>query len=238
MNAFVKNGSTSIDAFGLIGSAKGKPSAQYVYCGLGATAGDFPASVRGNIALIQRGSATFNTKTKNALAAGAAGVVIYNCSKTNTPTTCSNDSPGGWTLIGKLADGSTDDPADLAFGWPVTVGISNADGEALRKAASTTITPTNLADDYTTLSGTSMASPHAVGVAAVVWGAAPDASAADVRQAMISTARDLGATGQDLVFGYGLVDAYAAAKAIAPSKFGSPVTPVPVPGRRILKRGH
>jgi serine protease len=237
MNAFVKNGSTSLDAFGLIGSAKGNPSAQYVYCGLGTAAGDFPSSVKGNIALIQRGSATFNAKTKNALAAGAVGIVIYNCSKTATPTTCSNDSPGGWTLIGKLADGTTDDPADLAFPWPVAVGISNADGEALRKATSTTITPTNVADDYATLSGTSMASPHAAGVAAVVWGAAPEASAADVRQAMINTAHDLGATGQDPVFGYGLVDAYDAAKAIAPSKFGSPITPGPVPGRRILKRG-
>jgi subtilisin family serine protease len=234
-NSFVKTGSTSLDAFGLIGSAKGTPSAQYVYCGLGAGSGDFPASVNGKIALIQRGSATFNTKTKNALTAGAIGVVIYNCSKTATPTTCSNDSPGGWTLIGKLPDGTTDDPTDLAFPWPVTVGISNADGEALRTAASTTIMPTNVADDYATLSGTSMASPHAVGVAAVVWGAAPQATAADVRQAMISTAHELGATGQDNVFGYGLVDAYAAAKAIAPSKFG---TPGPVPGRRILKRGH
>jgi subtilisin family serine protease len=237
LNAFVKNGSASVDAFGLIGSAKGNPSAQYVYCGLGATAGDFPASVKGKIALIQRGTATFNLKTKNALTAGATGVVIYNCSKTATPTTCGNDSPGGWTLIGKLADGTTDDPADLAFAWPVTVGISNADGEALRKAASTTITETNVADDYETLSGTSMASPHAVGVAAVVWGAAPDASAADVRQAMITTAHDLGATGQDTVFGYGLVDAFAAAKALAPAKFGSPITPVPATGRRILKRG-
>jgi len=235
----VKSGSKSDDAFAVVGSAKGTLAGKYVYCGLGATAGDFPASVKGNIALIQRGTATFNVKTKNALAAGATAVVIYNCSITATPSTCTNTSLG-WTLIGKLADNVTDNPADLNFGWPVTVGISYDDGEALRKAATdSSITVTNIVDDYDTLSGTSMACPHAVGVAALVWGADPAASATDVKNAMYNTSHDLGTTGRDSVFGFGLLDAFSAAKALAPSKFGSPVTPATtVPGRRIIRRGH
>ena len=36
--------------------------------------------MNGKIALIQRGGATFNAKTKGALTAGAKAVVIYNCS--------------------------------------------------------------------------------------------------------------------------------------------------------------
>lgn len=240
-NAFVNSGGKFYDAAGIVASAKGSPTGKYVYCGLGASAGDFPASVKGNIALIQRGTATFNVKTKNALTAGATAVVIYNCSIAATPSTCGNDSFGNWTLISKLADGVTDSPADLAFGWPVAVGVSYADGEALRTAAAnSTLTEANLVDDYAIESGTSMSCPHAVGVAALVWSAAPTASAADVKAAMINTAHDLGPAGQDVAFGFGLIDAFAAAKAIAPSKFGSPVTPVntPVPGRRVLRRGH
>src|SRR5712671_1953863 len=65
----------------------------YVYCGLGETPADFPASVSGKIALIQRGSTVttptlpvagsagtglFTTKAANAAAAGAVAAVIYN----------------------------------------------------------------------------------------------------------------------------------------------------------------
>jgi subtilisin family serine protease len=238
-NSFVTSAGKSYDGFGVVGSSKGTPSGTYVYCGLGAAAGDFPASVKGNIALIQRGTATFNQKTKNALAAGATGVVIYNCSLTATPSTCTNDAFGNWTLIGQDAAGK-DLPADLAFNWPVTVGISYADGEALRTSSTKTLTAVNVTDDYAIESGTSMSCPHAVGVAALVWGASLTSTATDVKMAMINTAHDLGTAGQDVAFGWGLIDAFAAAKAIAPSKFGSPITPgtTPVPGRRIIRRGH
>ncbi len=230
-NSFVASAANSYDAIAVVGSAKGAPAGQYVYCGLGATAADFPASVNGKIALIQRGTATFNLKTKNALAAGATAVVIYNCSIAATPTTCGNDSFGGWTLIGTLADGS-DNPADVAFAWPVDIGISYADGEALRTAAAgSSLTATNVADDYATESGTSMACPHAVGVAALVWSAAPNASASDVKSAMFNNAADLGAIGKDPVYGYGLLDALAAARQLNPAAFA-------VKGRMPGRRGH
>jgi len=235
VNAFLTTPSASFDNFALIGSAKGTQNGQYVYCGLGATAADFPASVKGNIALIQRGSATFNLKTKNALAAGAKAVVIYNCSIAATPATCGSDTFGGWTLIGKVnattgqkdpaCDNGTstnckDDPADLAFAWPVDIGISNADGDALRTASTASVlTATILADDYETESGTSMACPHAVGVAALVWSVAPNATAAAVKTALFNSATDLGAAGRDTTFGFGLLDAYGAARLLNPAAF-------------------
>ncbi len=51
--------------------------------------------------MIERGNnISFNEKTKNALTAGAAGVVIYNCSMTAAPDTCANDADfTTWTLI-------------------------------------------------------------------------------------------------------------------------------------------
>jgi hypothetical protein len=44
----------------------------------GCSAGDFSGFVPGRIALIQRGTCTFGTKTLNAQAAGASGVIIFN----------------------------------------------------------------------------------------------------------------------------------------------------------------
>jgi serine protease len=218
VNAFLTTPSASFDNFALIGSAKGTQNGQYVYCGLGATAADFPASVKGNIALIQRGSASFNLKTKNALTAGAKAVVIYNCSIALTPTTCTSDTFGNWTLIGQL--NGADDPADLAFAWPVAIGISYADGEALRTASTASaLTATTVVDDYETLAGTSMACPHAVGVAALVWSVAPTASASAVKTALFNSATDLGAAGRDTTFGFGLLDAYGAARLLNPAAF-------------------
>lgn len=44
----------------------------------GCETGDFAAFPKGNIALIQRGTCTFRIKVDNAVAAGAAGVIIFN----------------------------------------------------------------------------------------------------------------------------------------------------------------
>jgi PKD repeat protein len=65
-------------------------------------------------------------------------------------------------------------------------------------------------DAYASYNGTSMATPHAAGVAALVWSHFPDASAATIRGALQATAVDLGAAGRDNSYGYGLVQAKAA----------------------------
>ncbi|WP_411843887.1 S8 family peptidase [Salinicoccus sp. HZC-1] len=50
-------------------------------------------------------------------------------------------------------------------------------------------TPDN---NYENLNGTSMASPHVAGAAAVLRAALPDASAAEIRERMVSTAKNIG----------------------------------------------
>jgi serine protease len=59
-------------------------------------------------------------------------------------------------------------------------------------------------------SGTSMACPHVAGVAALLLGKNPSATASKIVSAMTSTAQDLGTAGRDISYGYGLVDAQAA----------------------------
>lgn len=60
--------------------------------------------------------------------------------------------------------------------------------------------------------GTSMASPHVAGLAALLLTVNPSLTPADVRDILETTARDLGASGRDNTFGYGLIDAAAAVR--------------------------
>jgi len=71
--------------------------------------------------------------------------------------------------------------------------------------------------DYTTLSGTSFASPFTAGVAALVLSVDATLSAAEVETVMANTALDLGASGHDAAFGHGLVRAGAAVHAASAS---------------------
>ncbi|MEN8207825.1 MAG: S8 family peptidase [Candidatus Fermentibacteria bacterium] len=66
------------------------------------------------------------------------------------------------------------------------------------------------ASGYTTMSGTSMATPHLAGCMALVLSANPSLSPAVVDSILEVTALDLGASGKDNVYGSGRVDVYQA----------------------------
>ncbi len=211
--AAVQTPSGAFGGNGITGSPKGTISGEFVYCGVGQPE-EFPASVAGRIAVIRRGDISFNQKARNAKAAGAIAVVVFN----------NDGSPLNWTLL------TDSDPSAATFDWPITIGVTKEDGETLLRDQSATITVTYRDDDYAVFNGTSMATPHAAGVAALVWSLAPSAPAAAVRQALLGAASDLGEVGVDPVYGYGAVDAVSAAKVLAPNM----VVPS---GRRILRRG-
>jgi subtilisin family serine protease len=78
------------------------------------------------------------------------------------------------------------------------------------------IVSTYLNNDYGVASGTSMASPHVAGAAALVMSAGV-LNPTQVRNLLTSTAQDLGAAGRDKLFGYGLVNVAAAVAAAGPA---------------------
>lgn len=69
---------------------------------------------------------------------------------------------------------------------------------------------TGLGSTYYNDSGTSFAAPHVAGGLALLLSAYPNLSASDQAQALMSSALDLGASGPDDVFGYGLMNLSAA----------------------------
>jgi subtilisin family serine protease len=94
-------------------------------------------------------------------------------------------------------------------------------------------TPNNT---YSTYSGTSMASPHVAGVAALVWAVNPELTNAEVRQILIDTAENLGLSANHQ--GYGLVRADLAVAATGGSTEPDPdpePEPEPEPGDVIMQ---
>lgn len=186
----VEAGSTSFDAHAMTGSPR--PSAvsgQIVSAGLGLSDSDF-AGVRGKIALIERGQTTFAEKAGRAKAAGAIGVIVYN-------------STGNEGMVLGTLEGNALFPGPFA----PSVGVSRETGLALLQQASTQITMRFGVYDYEALNGTSMATPHVSGVAALIKSLNPDATAAQIQTMLILSAADLGDRGWDTTYGFGVVDA-------------------------------
>ncbi|MBU4264183.1 MAG: S8 family serine peptidase [Proteobacteria bacterium] len=152
-------------------------------CGIGAA--PCPDAV-GKICLIERGGSYFWQKVQACEDGGGIGAVIY------------NNVDG--TFSGTLSDASTFIPS---------VSISRADGLVLLGAIGDEAhLSVGFYLDYQKMSGTSMATPHVTGVAALVWSYHhTTCSAAQVREALRMSAEDLGPAGYDISFGYGLVQA-------------------------------
>lgn len=195
----------------------------FVFCGLGNPA-DFPSSVRGKIALVERGILKFIDKLKNAQTAGATGIVVYD----NKPPELFFPALGNFTTPGSV-------PQFIPF-----VFITQAAGEALKATPQVTLSLGFGFESWVPLSGTSMASPHAAAVAALAWSVAPNATNTAVADAIINTAGDLGNAGVDTIFGHGLINALEAAKQLNPAAFGNGGTPTTPPqtGRSPGRRGR
>jgi subtilisin family serine protease len=85
------------------------------------------------------------------------------------------------------------------------------------------IRTTDLGGGYRSLSGTSLAAPHAAGALALLLSAFPDLAADAQEASLLDSAVDLGAPGPDNVFGYGRLDVLAAYDHLAAVRSWPPV---------------
>jgi serine protease len=176
----------------------GEYSGKLLLCGLGNSiaACGAEATCQGFVAYVDRGGLdaegqglTFAKKVDFMRRAGAKAVIIGNND--------GEDGLGNFTLGG---EGS----------WIPTASVSLEDAKAIKQVAGASAEVKLFPVDYVRLTGTSMATPHVAGVAALVWGAKPSLTAEQVRGLLQDSAKDLGDTGRDEKFGFGLVQAEAA----------------------------
>lgn len=96
-------------------------------------------------------------------------------------------------------------------------GPSDCDGVTIKPEAVApgTSVRSSVPGGYSNFTGTSMASPHVAGVIALLMEAVPWATGTEIKMALLATATDLGAAGEDNTYGHGLINAEAAYQMLA-----------------------
>ena len=92
-------------------------------------------------------------------------------------------------------------------------------------APGASVMSTDMNGGYSTGSGTSYASPIAAGLAALVFSINPALTPDQVEQILKSTCKDIGTAGEDSVYGFGLIQANAAATAAQQTLVVNPPPP-------------
>lgn len=181
---------------------------EFVYVGLGSEADFVGKDLEGKIALISRGEFAFVDKATNAKNAGAIGAIIFNNVAGENP-----DVPGmavptikttladGQKLLAELNAGNNKVSFDINF--DKAVGETMADFSSRGpvtltwmikpdvSAPGVNIVSTFPDNSYAALQGTSMASPHVAGAAALILQANPTWGTDDVKAALMNTAEDM-----------------------------------------------
>jgi len=189
VTAEITIGSTTYGGDGIENAAEGSATGAVANGGLCDSVGPWS----GKVVMCQRGNISFYDKVMNVQAGGGLAAVIY------------NNVSGGFA--GTLGDGNSSSiPA---------ISLSQEDGQAIvGTSVGLSGHVVNTADwpasGYAAWDGTSMATPHVSGVAALVWSNHWQCTNAQIRNALNMTAEDLGAGGRDNAYGYGLVQAKAA----------------------------
>ncbi|MBD1379742.1 S8 family peptidase [Metabacillus arenae] len=188
---------------------------ELVNAGLGQPADFEGINVDGKVAVISRGGIPFVDKATNAKNAGAIGAVIYN----NIPGEFEFEIPGMEVPTVKLSneDGrrlaraieAGDNKTTFKFAFVKTINETMADFSSRGPVVDTwmikpdvsapgvnivSTVPTHDAANphgYASYQGTSMASPHVAGTAALLLEANPKWSVEDVKAALMNTAHNL-----------------------------------------------
>ena len=186
-------------------NVNGTVTGQIATCTLNSNRGVYTCNdMTGKICLVERyANQTMSTYpeisngVEDCVDANASGVIVY-----------SNDDRPGLQNPYIIDDQSIADVPVVSVNQVVGENLISHLGE------STTLT-VSANQDYAYYNGTSMASPHVAGVAALVWSQAPGCTADEIRNALTSTALDLAKSGKDDYTGYGLVQAADAVEYLA-----------------------
>ena len=183
-------GASTYEVGSVTGSPRGAASAPLADFGFG---GAVNPAMAGKICLISRGAGlAFGVKVANCQASGGVGAILYN------------------NVAGSLSP---------TLGTTVTtipsVAASQAEGAAMLAQLGQMANLSVKVGNYSYFNGTSMATPHAAAVAALVWSYFPYCNAAQIRNTLVKSAEDLGTEGRDDKYGYGLVRAKVAYDRIA-----------------------
>ena len=211
---------------------KGGITAEILFASLG-YAGNFTGqNFTGKIALIERGESYFYEKVRNAYDAGAVGAIIYNnqignfignlVNYSDIPAVSISRSDGAH-LLSLVNEGIvTVNLSVLSYSRLITDFSSRGPAYIYNKpdlvAPGELICASQWDDVYSdspcydsehvAISGTSMATPHVAGAAALILQKHSDWSPDDVKYALLTTARDYGYDAD--VQGAGLIDVYKA----------------------------
>ena len=130
---------------------------------------------------------------------------------------------GNGVLLVAAAGNDGDATLNYPAAYPEVVSVAATDNQDKRASFSNANADVEIAGPgvnvestytgglYMTLSGTSMATPHTAGVAAIIADLNPTANAATLRSKLDAAVDDLGAAGRDSSFGYGRVNLCKAA---------------------------
>lgn len=166
------------------GSIQGNITAALADFGVG---NKVQTSVKAKVCLIARGTNTFAEKIANCQSSGGVAAVVYN----------------------NVAGAFTGTLGGVASKIPVLT-VTAADGTNMKRQLGQSANVKISNNSYAAFNGTSMATPHAAAVAALVWSSFPTCSAAQIRTSLSLSAMDLGTKGRDAKFGFGLIQAKTA----------------------------
>lgn len=182
---------------------------------------------RAHVINMSLGGGGFNQAMQDAiLAARDAGVVVF-AAAGNSGTTA-KEYPAAFDGVVSVAAVTRSKARAAYSNRGSTIDLAAPGGDTGTRALDGVLS--TLYDDargtpvatYDFYDGTSMATPHAAGVAALVLAADPTLAPAEVEAILFETAEDLGAAGRDDAFGHGLVDAYAAVSRAQEGTAGGP----------------